>query len=42
MDPPDYQRRIDKALTNYLIKNLGTEYENDYEISIIDYRDVIE
>lgn len=40
-DPPDYQMRIDRALTKYLEKNLGKKYENNYEISIIDYKDVI-
>ena len=42
LDPPDYAQRIDKALTNYLIKNLGSSYETNYEISIIDYKDVID
>ena len=41
-DPPDYQMRIDKAMAKYLAKNLGKEYESIYEISVIDYKDVID
>ena len=40
-DPPDYQQRIDNALTKYLVKNLGKKYEKNYEISVIDFKDVI-
>jgi hypothetical protein len=34
--------RIDKAMTRYLAKNLGPKYESIYEISVIDYKDVID
>ncbi len=34
--------RIDKAMSRYLAKNLGSKYESIYEISVIDYKDVID
>ena len=33
--------RIDKAMSRYLAKNLGAKYETLYEISVIDYKDVM-